>query len=492
MSKGRHPSHSENWERRQMRRHRQQYRRHKNNPCPHAPRTLDVSELDGELVPHPGGKRHNRWTAVLKWAEVNVDTDGFPLLIKGYYVRVEYSEDDGATWLFHQRLTVPVKDEEVDDNDTAHVVIHSLHAKHRYRFRVKAVSERCVADPSDFFDLGTPDDTPPDPRDVKIIRASHAIRLNWHAPKHPGDDENFTQQIAFFICELWTNADFGPVIDFTATAVDNYIISSGHGFQNGDPIMLSNTPGTDDLPDGVNPWKLYFVVDRATNQFRVSKTVGGSVVDLTSNGSGQAHWGLVRKALHEHRHHHNFEIDVDDFDEDTRFYGRVRSVSDQRYKSAWIPATADEDGNDDPEAVPDGRRPAWHRHVFEATILGDVLEGIYLTPTRVDDDYRIRRVSASFHHGGDGAYFDVKINGGPYVFDRDTAFMLELGAGEHDASTKEMVNKDLERGDHLRVYAELLGSDPPANGTIHVIADRIRGDGPTTDSGGGGDEGDSS
>lgn len=144
-------------------------------------------------------------------------------------------------------------------------------------------------------------------------------------------------------------------------------------------------------------------------------------VNITTDGSGDVLWGLVRVQRHVRLHHADFRIDPEDFDEDTRFYGEVASESDHRSKSAFIPATAPL-ANDDPDATPTGRRPAWHRHVLTFTILGPVEAKTYRVPHRSDDDYLVRRVAAAAGKTGAGGAtkFDVKVNGATFVFDSDT------------------------------------------------------------------------
>lgn len=73
---------------------------------------------------------------------------------------------------------------------------------------------------------------------------------------------------------------------FTA-ATSNVITSTSHGLNNGDKIKVS-TDGT--LPGGLNDTTVYYVVQKATNTFKVSLTLGGSEVDITSTGSGTHYW----------------------------------------------------------------------------------------------------------------------------------------------------------------------------------------------------------
>jgi hypothetical protein len=455
-------------------RHRKKYRRHKHNPCPHGPRQLDsATELVGTFFKHPGRKRHNHWNAKFRWTEVDVDSDGFPLIILRYRVEIDYSAD-GIDWFLASRHTVSAKDD-FDANHADHLIVHHIHGRLAYRFRVRAESKDCKADWSGYYLLGTPDDTPPAPHDVEIHRASHGIRLRWHADTDVEDDEIFNQDIAYFVAELWANPDFGPSLDFTATATGDLFTTTTHGMSDGDTVMLQGTVGGPTLPGGVRPWRMYHVDVQSSTTFKLVFAESGTPVNLTSNGDGVVHIGLVRKARHVHKHYHRFRIDPDDYDEDVKFYGRVRSHSDHRSKSAWIPATAP-DGNDDPDATPTGRRPLWHRHGgMTFTIPGRVQQKLYTVPHRMEDDYIIRRVTAAANIPGSGGptRFDIKVNGSTHVFDLITGNEVHLSAGDRDGSSKQVVNPLLSRGDHIRVHCTDVAPTPPRDVTVHVVADRL-------------------
>jgi hypothetical protein len=455
-------------------RHRKKYRRHKHNPCPHGPRQLDsATELQGSFFKHPGRKRHNHWNAKFRWTEVNVDSDGFPLIILRYRVEIDYSAD-GIDWFLASRHTVSAKDD-FDANHADHLIVHHIHGRLAYRFRVRAESKDCKADWSGYYLLGTPDDTPPAPHDVEIHRASHGIRLRWHADVDVEDDEIFNQDIAYFVAELWNNPDFGPSLDFTALASNDTFTTSAHGMSDGDTVMLQGTVGGPTLPNGVRPWKMYHVDVLSSTTFKLVTAESATPINITTNGDGVVHIGLVRKARHSHRHHHRFRIDPDDYDEDVKFYGRVRSHSDHRSKSAWIPATAP-DGNDDPDATPTGRRPLWHRHGgMTFTIPGRVQQKLYRVPHRMEDDYLVRRVTAVADIAGSGGptRFDIKVNAGTHVFDLINGNEVTLAAGDRDASSKQVVNPLLSRGDHIRVHCTDVGSSAPRDVTVHIVADRL-------------------
>lgn len=69
--------------------------------------------------------------------------------------------------------------------------------------------------------------------------------------------------------------------DYTA-ATNDVITSAGHGLNNGDKIMFLIDSGC----AGLNDHDIYYVVNKATDTFKVSATQGGSAIDITSSGSG--------------------------------------------------------------------------------------------------------------------------------------------------------------------------------------------------------------
>lgn len=77
----------------------------------------------------------------------------------------------------------------------------------------------------------------------------------------------------------------------TALANDQFL-SPGHGLANGDRVMLFNVLGTA-LPTGVTEGTVYFVVNVATDTFKVSTTSGGAAVDLTAVGGGEGYFEKV-------------------------------------------------------------------------------------------------------------------------------------------------------------------------------------------------------
>ena len=63
----------------------------------------------------------------------------------------------------------------------------------------------------------------------------------------------------------------------------NILVRGSHGLNNGDIVTLSSD-GT--LPGGLSEGTEYYVVNNGGYYFQVSLTPGGSVVDITSSGTG--------------------------------------------------------------------------------------------------------------------------------------------------------------------------------------------------------------
>jgi len=70
----------------------------------------------------------------------------------------------------------------------------------------------------------------------------------------------------------------------TADGPTNLFTAAGHGLNNDDVIMFSNSGGA--LPTGLSAGTIYYVRDKSTNDFKVALTAGGAVVDITDGGSG--------------------------------------------------------------------------------------------------------------------------------------------------------------------------------------------------------------
>lgn len=73
---------------------------------------------------------------------------------------------------------------------------------------------------------------------------------------------------------------------------NDQFLSPGHGMSNGDRVMLFNVFG-DALSTGVSEGTIYFVVNVATDTFKVSTTSGGAAVDVTAVGGGEGYFQRV-------------------------------------------------------------------------------------------------------------------------------------------------------------------------------------------------------
>lgn len=82
---------------------------------------------------------------------------------------------------------------------------------------------------------------------------------------------------------------FGSV---DTTLTNDQFLSPGHGLANNDRVMLFNVLGTA-LPTGVSEGTVYFVVNVATDTFKVSTTSGGAAVDVTAVGGGEFYFEKV-------------------------------------------------------------------------------------------------------------------------------------------------------------------------------------------------------
>ena len=70
----------------------------------------------------------------------------------------------------------------------------------------------------------------------------------------------------------------------TDFATDDKLDITSHGFSNDDRIMV--TSSSQDLPAGLSSGIVYYVINATTNDFELSLTSSGSIVELTDNGTG--------------------------------------------------------------------------------------------------------------------------------------------------------------------------------------------------------------
>ena len=81
---------------------------------------------------------------------------------------------------------------------------------------------------------------------------------------------------------MFTDPD-GESAAFTAVAGTDVCTSAGHTLSDGDTVTLSSTTT---LPGGLAVDTTYYIIDSATNTFKLSTTLGGSAVDITDTGTG--------------------------------------------------------------------------------------------------------------------------------------------------------------------------------------------------------------
>lgn len=71
---------------------------------------------------------------------------------------------------------------------------------------------------------------------------------------------------------------------WTVVNATDVITSSAHGLTNGDLVTVTNSAGA--LPTGISAGVWYYVISATTNTFKLSATLGGSSIDMTSDGTG--------------------------------------------------------------------------------------------------------------------------------------------------------------------------------------------------------------
>jgi hypothetical protein len=79
-----------------------------------------------------------------------------------------------------------------------------------------------------------------------------------------------------------TGFDKSYYIKFTAETSDT-CTSPNHGLSNGTPLYIIST-GI--IPAGLSPLTQYYIINSATNTFKLSTSPGGAAVNITSVGSG--------------------------------------------------------------------------------------------------------------------------------------------------------------------------------------------------------------
>jgi microcystin-dependent protein len=73
-------------------------------------------------------------------------------------------------------------------------------------------------------------------------------------------------------------------LTFTSSFATSTLTSVTHGLNDGEAVFLESS--TDDLPDGLSPNTIYYIVNSETNTFQFSTSSGGSPVTLSDDGTG--------------------------------------------------------------------------------------------------------------------------------------------------------------------------------------------------------------
>lgn len=83
---------------------------------------------------------------------------------------------------------------------------------------------------------------------------------------------------------------------FTAVAATDLLTTTGHGLVAGVPVRFTSTTA---LPAGLSAGTTYYVLASGltANDFKVSTGLGGSVVDITSTGTGTHSWSRYLTAI---------------------------------------------------------------------------------------------------------------------------------------------------------------------------------------------------
>lgn len=76
------------------------------------------------------------------------------------------------------------------------------------------------------------------------------------------------------------------------TLTNDQFFSVAHGLANGDQVQLFNV-FAETIPTGITEGTVYFVVNTATNTFKVSTTSGGAAVDITALAGGEVFYQKV-------------------------------------------------------------------------------------------------------------------------------------------------------------------------------------------------------
>lgn len=84
--------------------------------------------------------------------------------------------------------------------------------------------------------------------------------------------------------------DGADPLTFIGNDVTNeFLRSPAHGLANDQQVRVEVMPGGGALPTGLSENTTYFVVSTATDEFKLSATLGGAAVNITAQGRGILH-----------------------------------------------------------------------------------------------------------------------------------------------------------------------------------------------------------
>lgn len=137
----------------------------------------------------------------------------------------------------------------------------------RNRRKQQVITAKPVPAPTEGWDASAP---------LANMRPQRAVQLKNFFPQ-PG----WVEPRKGFRRQGWALGSSPKTVTPDATA--NTFTSTAHGIANGTQVKFH--AGTT-LPAGLVATRVYYVIDTATDTFKVSKTSGGSAVDITDTGSG--------------------------------------------------------------------------------------------------------------------------------------------------------------------------------------------------------------
>ena len=124
------------------------------------------------------------------------------------------------------------------------------------------------------------------PLNAKLSRNGNPIDLAGLTVKMQIEKDDGTSVLA----ETATGVTTHPTQNFTVNTTTDALLCNAHGVEQDDQIIVSTTTT---LPSGLAASTRYFARDVTPNNFTVSSTPGGAVIDITSSGTGTHSFYIV-------------------------------------------------------------------------------------------------------------------------------------------------------------------------------------------------------